>query len=495
MAPHAGGTASAEIVFPKSRTRRPTTNEARRLGDLTIDDRARTTFPMKATAMRVLIRTWIVCAGVGYAGAAASAPGATALDKYNTAGQEVSTGNMGQALVTIDEGLAIAPRHLRLLGLKGQVQFTLRDYAGALTTYLEYLDAGPIGENKRKAQDIVLVLRTAGFLDITLANGPADVYLDSERLGVFCTAAPTCHKAVLPGKHKVIARRPGFEPWTGQVPIANHQTATREITLVENPSLLTVRVAQPGARVMVDDTPYELPTSVAPGDHRVVVSLAGHVAARREVIAHGGKPVELDVTLTPVVPIRVERPDAAQLRLVLDDRPVAIADGGLAVSPGAHTLVVRARGFHDARVAIPADRSAEYHIAIGLEPIPLSVPSPPSGLPRSRKVALVAGVVGVAAAAGGVVLGLQARQLDHDAYALCPSTSTPCSGAQDATQLNLRGQSRARQANLAYGVAGGAAIAAAVLWLIGGPASASESRVAVTPRLDAVAGIDVAVGF
>ena len=45
--------------------------------------------------------------------------------------------------------------------------------------------------------------------------------------------------------------------------------------------------------------------------------------------------------------------------------------------------------------------------------------------------------------------------------------------------------------NIAYGVAGGAAIAAAVLWLTGGP----ESRVAVAPHLGAVAGLDLAVRF
>jgi hypothetical protein len=38
---------------------------------------------------------------------------------------------------------------------------------------------------------------------------------------------------------------------------------------------------------------------------------------------------------------------------------------------------------------------------------------------------------------------------------------------------------------------GGAAIAAAVLWLTGAP----ESRVAITPQLGAVAGLDLAVRF
>ena len=72
-----------------------------------------------------------------------------------------------------------------------------------------------------------------------------------------------------------------------------------------------------------------------------------------------------------------------------------------------------------------------------------------------------------------------------------PVDVDPVPDAPEANDLNLRARSRALEANIAYGVAGGAAIAAAVLWLTGAP----ESRVAVTPPLGAVAGLDLAVRF
>jgi len=97
----------------------------------------------------------------------------------------------------------------------------------------------------------------------------------------------------------------------------------------------------------------------------------------------------------------------------------------------------------------------------------------------------------LAATGAGVGFGLRARHLADGAYALCRSPSIPCPDASDADGLNRRARSRALQANIAYGVAGGAAIAAAVLWLTGSP----ESRVAVTPHLGAVAGIDLKVRF
>src|SRR5206468_2704026 len=109
----------------------------------------------------------------------------------------------------------------------------------------------------------------------------------------------------------------------------------------------------------------------------------------------------------------------------------------------------------------------------------------PSRFTGRRKLALAAAGAGVVAAGAGIALGLRAGQLDDDAYALCPSPSSPCSEALEANDLNRRARSRALQANLAYGVAAGAAAAAAILWLTGAP----ESRVAVTPHLGAVAGL------
>jgi hypothetical protein len=288
----------------------------------------------------------------------------------------------------------------------------------------------------------------------------------------------------LPGPYRVIVERPGFARWTGNVTLVKGQTAKLAVTLVEEPSLLTVRVAQPGARVTVDDAAYDAPAKVAAGKHRVVVSLAGHAEARLAATAREGKPVELDVALARLVAIRVEPPGAA---LLLDDRPVAIQDGSIAIPPGAHVLVARANGFVERRIEIPPEPAPDYQLALALAPVPLA----PGRFTARRKIALAVGGVGLLAASAGILFGVQSGQLDDDTYALCPSPSSPCSGAIEANDLNQRARSRALQANLAYGVAGGAAIAAAVLWFTGAP----ESRVAITPQLGAVAGLDVAVRF
>lgn len=445
--------------------------------------------------MRALIRAGIVCAGVAYASGAWAEPRVDPRATYRRAAQLASNGAAEEALAVIDEGLAVTPKDLALLGLKGTVLLSLYDYAGAFATYQAYLDAGARGANRRETQKIVDNLRAvqSTFLDVTVANGPATVYLDSTTHRPFCSAAPPCNKALLPGQYRVIAERSGFERWTKQVTVATGETARLAVTLVEKPSLLTVRIAQPGARITVDDAAYDAPTTVPAGAHRVAVSLAGHVTSRLQTTAHEGKPVELDVALTPLVPVQLSPPGA---RLALDGKAITLEDGGIAIPPGVHVVVASAQGFHDGQVEIPTVRGDDYQITVVLaRDAQATSTSLLGGFSARRKVAIAAGGVGLGAMVSGVVLGLQSRQLDHDTYARCPSPSEPCPAAPEANDLNHRARARALEANVAFGIAGGAAIAAAVLWFTGAP----ESRVAVTPHLGPrtsdVAGLDLAVRF
>ena len=207
--------------------------------------------------MRALICAGIVCVGVAYASGVWAEPRVDTHAKYTRAAKLANSGNTEEALAVIEEGLAAALQDLPLLGLKGTVLLPLYDYAGALATYQAYLDAGARGANRHEAQKIVENLRAvqSTFLDVDVdvTNGPATVYLDSTTHRPLCTAAPPCGKPVLPVPYKVIVERPGFERWAGQVTVVNGETAKLAVSLVESHSLLTVRVAQPGARIGVDD--------------------------------------------------------------------------------------------------------------------------------------------------------------------------------------------------------------------------------------------------
>ena len=100
-----------------------------------------------------------------------------------------------------------------------------------------------------------------------------------------------------------------------------------------------------------------------------------------------------------------------------------------------------------------------------------------------RKLAL--GLAGGAVVSGivGALLGASATSRKDDAYRLCPTASMPCAQAARANELLDSGRSRALGANIAFGLAAGAAIGAGVLWFTGAPAEDGGGHVQVVPAV------------
>lgn len=95
---------------------------------------------------------------------------------------------------------------------------------------------------------------------------------------------------------------------------------------------------------------------------------------------------------------------------------------------------------------------------------PIDAPSPITG---RRKIALGLAGGGMIALVGGAILGTGAKGLEADADELCPMIT--CVDHAEANDLMERARSRARLANVAYGVSAVAGAAAVVLWFTGGP--------------------------
>jgi hypothetical protein len=467
---------------------------------------------------------WIVCLGVAWSGVAwpATAPAPRAANsatsaaktkakvkaKATLARQLMAAGSYDEALVAIDEGLALAPGDLSLLALRGSVLMAQHDLAGALAAYRAYLAAGATGAKKRQVEALVKELRPLDttFLEINVPKGPAQIYLPVIGKAALCVAAPPssrpappqtgagcAHVAILPRSYQIIAERPGFERWTGRVAVVPDRTTTVQIDLVELPSALTVRATPEGSAISVDDAPFQSPGKVAAGSHQIKISAAGHAETIRKVTAHEGQPLEIDVSLTPLVPIRVSPPNAA---LTLDGTAIASREGRMEMPPGPHRLIARAGGFHDGVVEIPSERASDYHIGLDLAPVVVAAPPPPPPPKPSmwtvrRKIAVGSAAVGAAALAAGIVRGLQARQLDRETYTLCASPEMPCQNAAAANDHNTQARSDAFEANLAFGIAGAAAAAAAYLWFTGGERPAAE----VAPRVGASSGLDLSLRF
>lgn len=133
----------------------------------------------------------------------------------------------------------------------------------------------------------------------------------------------------------------------------------------------------------------------------------------------------------------------------------------------------------------PRDEAAAIPVR---RPPPLPEPSP---FTRRRKIGLAVAAGSVVIGGVAIGMGISASNLHNDAVATCPPSACSVKNAQDATATNDRAQSRARYANIGYGVAGAAAIAAGVLWLTGRPESPHADQVVVAPQLGEASGLTV----
>jgi hypothetical protein len=196
--------------------------------------------------------------------------------------------------------------------------------------------------------------------------------------------------------------------------------------------------------------------------------------------------------------------------LVLD---AATLNTPLPVDPGTHVIVAEAPGFRPYRTEVTISRGGKRYVVIPtLEPVPEPVaatpppPPPPAAVaptvtvqppPRApsvvvdstpryvtthstwsgtRKAAVVVGVLGAAAVAGGAYFAVHANDLQSRSDELCPADVC---NIPEALDLNDDAQTSATRANILL-IGGGAAIAAAtVMWFVGGP----EERTVIAPAV------------
>lgn len=169
------------------------------------------------------------------------------------------------------------------------------------------------------------------------------------------------------------------------------------------------------------------------------------------------------------------------------------------IDGGEYTVIARAPGFVEATqtVTIPVDAGKVSVEIPKLEPVavvpqvlePAIVQPDPDPIPEPsmftgrRKIALGLGVVAVGMVVVGGVLGSGASGLEEDAYLLCPDPSMSCVDAARANDLIERAGTRSSYANIAFGVAAGAAIGAGVLWFLGAPSQAESTQLSLKPHV------------
>jgi hypothetical protein len=183
----------------------------------------------------------------------------------------------------------------------------------------------------------------------------------------------------------------------------------------------------------------------------------------------------------------------------------ALWNRALPVNGGEYTVVARAPGKADwkatvtvpdekGKIAVDVPKLQEPGAAGPKPPVTTTTTAPrpppsdddrdeptpgPSRWTGKRKIAVALGGVAVVNIAIGALLGSAANGKKDDAYELCPDPQVACNDADTANKLLDEGDARALQANIVWGIAGAAAIAGGVLWVVGKPTG--DHRVSVTP--------------
>jgi hypothetical protein len=181
------------------------------------------------------------------------------------------------------------------------------------------------------------------------------------------------------------------------------------------------------------------------------------------------------------------------LALARNDKPLdpVLWNRAVPVDGGTYTIGGRAPGHEDwstsvevptegGKVTVVVPRFKE--IAKPLEPARadrVDIAANPPTFTTKRKIAIGVASGGVVSLGVAIALGSLAKNKQTQAQQLCPDPQAPCNDATRATDLTVNGHSLAIGADVAFAVAGAAAIAGGVLWFTGGPERAH--RVAIAP--------------
>jgi hypothetical protein len=197
----------------------------------------------------------------------------------------------------------------------------------------------------------------------------------------------------------------------------------------------------------------------------------------------------------------------AGLEVARDGAIVATAswNEALPIDGGTYRVSARApdRVAWSETVTVSAERDAEVVEVPALSALPRAPepvantrapsPTPPAGPPRAEPIARVAveptwtgrrklavglAAGGAVALATGSVLGVLSNRKRSDAEALCPDPRDPCDSADRANELSASASNLAIGADVAFGLAAGAATAAVILWMTGAP---ERPGVAIAP--------------
>ncbi|MFA5614467.1 MAG: PEGA domain-containing protein, partial [Methanoculleus sp.] len=242
-----------------------------------------------------------------------------------------------------------------------------------------YADASrtvTVEEGETAEVDLELTTLT-GSLTVTSTPEGAAIFIDGADTGEVTTATID---GIGVGTHTVTLKLAGYADAVAEVTIAENETATLHLDLIEAPGSIAVTSTPTGAAIFLDGvdtgkTTNALLENVPAGDHVVTVKLDGYADASTTVTVVDDRTVVASFTLTePAGSIVVtSAPDGA--RIFLDGTDTGeVTDTHLENVPvGTHTVRVELDGYLEAEetVTVTSGATASVHFTLDASAITL----------------------------------------------------------------------------------------------------------------------------
>ena len=264
--------------------------------------------------------------------------------------------------------------------------------------YNPYSTKVDVASGQRK--DVTATLQSAqpaGAIQVTTNPAGATVTLD----GLNPRTAPYTYSNVAPGPHTLMATLDGYEPLSQSVVVTSGATAQATLTLARVPTSvgsLHVTTSPAGADIYLDGV-YRGPTPItignlAPGNHNVILRLAGYQEYTVTTTVVAGQTTELPVTLAALPPTVgsmdvVSYPAGASVFLDGSYRGQTSPYDALDIpnlAPGDHALVLSLEGYYNYVTSVTVTAGKSTNVVATLTDRPdanqfgqMAVLSTPSG--------------------------------------------------------------------------------------------------------------------
>ena len=216
-----------------------------------------------------------------------------------------------------------------------------------------------------------------GSLEVTSTPEGAAILIDGADTGEVTNATLD---GIGVGEHTITLRKAGYADAVAEVTIAENETTTLHLDLIEAPGSIAVVSMPEGAAIFLDgaDTgklTNALLENVAAGEHTVTVKLAGYIDASRTVTVTDNETITINFLLTePAGSIAVtSTPDGARIFLDGTDTGEVTNATLMNVAVGKHTIRLEIDDYLDVEeiVTVTSGEIASVHFTLDASAITL----------------------------------------------------------------------------------------------------------------------------